>query len=340
MANIQKELITFHNTIKVDEDELRDSRDALLKKIKETLKKNGCPVPVEINQGSYIYGVGIEPIEDLEHDIDTGLEFSIVADDYDAKDVRKWVYDAVKNHTSTKPKEKRPCIRVFYKAGHHVDLVIYAKYKTKQDKEIGVENHQIALENGEWRPSEPKRLKKIITESFGKFEETKVNGDANQLQRVVRCYKRWFDFDMPYETKDKPVGLAILLYAMEHLQPHLDLDRKPDDLAAIKSLACTIKNTLERLRIKKPTQEYEEMFEKISDKAMDELKKRAELLYNNIIKVEEKASTEEACKIMVKEFGDDFPVIKNKKVEDEAQLKSILTTAASKRKNGVKPWSQ
>ena len=66
MANLQKQFEKFHCTIKVDKEELKDKRDIIVDKIKDSLKKSGYPIPKLFNQGSYIYGVGIKTISDKE----------------------------------------------------------------------------------------------------------------------------------------------------------------------------------------------------------------------------------------------------------------------------------
>ena len=74
---IQSYFSRFHKNIKVDTDELRDKRDILVDKIRASLKKEGHPLPDVLNQGSYIYGVGIIPLGNTEYDIDVGLDFPI-----------------------------------------------------------------------------------------------------------------------------------------------------------------------------------------------------------------------------------------------------------------------
>lgn len=80
--SIQALFETFHKKIKVETDELRDKRDILSAKIKSSINKNGHPTPDIINQGSYIYGVGIKPLNDQEYDIDVGFIFPIHAQNH------------------------------------------------------------------------------------------------------------------------------------------------------------------------------------------------------------------------------------------------------------------
>lgn len=339
MAKIQTELNTFHNVIKVEEEELVTSRDALMDKIKISVEKKGHPSPKLLNQGSYIYGVGIEPIGNLEHDIDVGLEFPISCEKYpDPKVIRSWVYDAIKDHTSNEPDQKNPCIRVYYQAGYHVDLVTYAKFKTEIERENDVENIQLGLKSGDWRPSEPKKLKTYIEEKRKIFDRTKIPGSADQLQRVVRYLKRWNDEAMPFESNDKPVGLALLLYCLEKLTPQTNAAGEIDDFQALKLVATSATNTIGRITAFKPTQEFEDVFGRISSQGMIDLKLRFQTLLEVLLDVERETDIELACKKMTRVFGSDFPITTNKLSNNFDKAESLKKVAHSIT-TPTKPWS-
>lgn len=338
MADVQSELIKFHNIIKVEEDDLRKSRDALVDKIKVSLKDNGHRVPDVLNQGSYIYGVGIEPIGDLEHDIDVGLEFPICSDDYKATEIRSWVFDAVNGHTKNEPIEKNSCIRVPYQDGYHVDLVCYAKFKSSDDEKFDNINPSLGLKDGSWRPSEPRKLKDFIESKFKLFENTCVPGAGNQIQRVVRYLKRWNDEAIPYESPGKkPVGLAILLYCIEHLTPQLR-DGTSDDLKALEVVVEQAANTIGKIVCFKPTQEYEDVFSKLTDSGMNALKKRFEVLLSTLREVQNENSLEAACEKMRGVFGEDFPKGKQKSVSSR-DIDERLDKAVAAVSSPTKPWS-
>lgn len=128
MADVQKQFEKFHETIRVDYDmssELREKRDIVVEKIKKFLREKGLPSCEVLLQGSYKMKTSVQPIEDLEYDIDIGLRFAIHEDDHDAATVRGWVYDAVSDHTM-RVEDKGPCVRVYYAKGYHLDLVTYA----------------------------------------------------------------------------------------------------------------------------------------------------------------------------------------------------------------------
>ncbi len=311
----------FHKNIKVETDELREKRDIIVDKIRNSLKNSDNPVPELLNQGSYIYGVGVKPIGDSEYDIDVGLVFSIKSSDYEAKIVRKWVYDAIATHTNN-VEDRGPCIRVHYAAGYHVDLVIYSKYKDNDS----VENYQLAFKNNTWHPSEPKQLKEFISDKRKPFVNTKDSSGADQLQRVTRYLKRWNDIFIPGDSDDKPFGLATLLLVIEKLPiPYVDVNGNSTDLEALINIVAKAKNTLGRIIIRKPTQEYEDVFSKLSDDAMNKFKNRLESLYSTLVSVRN-MSDNDAAQSLQKQFGNDFPVPDKK--EDELSIDSSMKKKA------------
>ena len=334
MANIQKQLEEFHKNIKVESSELREKRDIIVDKIKEALSENKKPVPDLLNQGSYIYGVGIKPVSGADYDIDVGLDFNIKSSDYDAEEVRKWVYDAIKTHTND-VQNKGPCIRVIYQVGYHVDLVCYARYKNNDL----IENFQLAHKNGSWIDSNPKKIKDHIQKARESFKDTKDNSGSDQLQRVVRYLKRWNDLMIKGESDNKPIGLAILLYCIEALQePTYDSQGNLDDLQALISISKRAKNST-RICVSKPDT-GEDVFVKISEKGMEELITRFQKLYKDLLEARNSERLEDACKIMRECFGDDFPLEKNDdEDEDKDRKKASLLSAVSSYKT-FKPYGQ
>jgi|GEM_PF-1246396 len=337
--SIQQLFGRFHKEIKVETDELREKRDILIDKIRASLKKAGHPLPDLLNQGSYIYGVGVKPVGDVEYDIDVGLDFPIKSSEYDAKTVRKWVHDAVADHTDN-VEDRGPCIRVRYAAGYHVDLVVYARYKNID----GVEDYQLAQKNGEWKPSEPKKLKEFISNARKPFADTKDTSGSDQLQRVTRYLKRWNDIDIPDDSPDKPFGLATLLLVIKHLiAPVVDQDGTPNDLDALIRVAHAVKMTFGRIIVKKPTQEFEDVFSKLSDAAMERLKKRFDSLLTDLQSARTK-DDDAVAKILRKQFGDDFPE-SLRKSEDlsndhgaRADAVSDMRAAIPSFSNPSRPW--
>ena len=304
MVNLQKQFEKFHCTIKVDKEELKDKRDIIVDKIKDSLKKSGYPIPKLFNQGSYIYGVGIKTISDKEeYDIDIGLVFNIKSADYSAKIVRERVFDAIKDHTQN-VEEKGPCIRVRYKEGFHVDIVCYSRYTESEE----YENFKLAHRNGDWKDTDPEKLKGFIKRKRIPFQTSKDSSGSDQLQRVVRYLKRWNDKALLDGSEDKPVGLALLLLSIEILQkPIFNSEGKSDDLKALREITFRIKS-LSRIFVTKPTPEYEDVFGKISDNGMKKLLQRFKKLDESLHNALNERDLEKACQMLRDEFGEDFPL--------------------------------
>lgn len=306
MAYLQNHFELFHNKIKVDNEPLIEKRDIILDRIRSYLRDKGLPGFELVNQGSYIYGVGVRPIGDEEFDIDVGLAFNIATKDYpDAKVVRNWVFDAIDGHTD-KVVQKGPCIRVHYAQGFHVDLVVYAKHTDNKE----IENFRLGFKDGSWKPSQPKELKQYIRDKREPFKNSKTDETgADQLQRMVRYLKRWNDKSIPGESDDKPFGLAILLLAINSLpHPHYDIYNKADDLLALRELCRKAVPAFGRIIAKKPTQEFEDTFGKISEDGMKKLIARLNDLKSVLDRAYSESNVEAAAKLLVYVFGDDFPV--------------------------------
>src|SRR5688572_2158068 len=262
MAKVQKYFESFHDVIRADYDmnsTLRDKRDKILALVKRRLKEANHPTFHELLQGSYRMGTGVQPIADLEYDLDIGLRFSFKDTEHKAADVRKWVFDAVNGHTD-KVEEKGPCIRVGYSKGYHVDLVVYANWT-----ELGVGYYRLAHRDDGWLPADPPALLEHVKNGRGKFSETEDSKTkTDQLRRVVRYLKRWGDFSIPYESSAKPTGIAYVLYALEVLQPTVSWDGSSDDRQALYALSNAACSTFGRIIIHKPTPQYDDVFGRLT----------------------------------------------------------------------------
>ena len=87
MVNVQSEFLTFHDKIKLSEEnqELRNKRDILLNKLRKNISDKAASFTT-FNQGSYAMGTGIKP-DDGDFDIDVGLKFDIDHDDYSDQEI-------------------------------------------------------------------------------------------------------------------------------------------------------------------------------------------------------------------------------------------------------------
>jgi hypothetical protein len=328
MANVQKYFEQFHQKIRTDyemSEMLRDKRDIILNRIRKHLAEKGRPGFVEKNQGSYRMKTGVVPIADLEFDIDVGLRFNFSETVYDAKTARGWVFEAVDGHTE-KVESRGPCIRVTYKDGYHVDLVVYARWTD----DFGAEQYRLAHKTGGWRQADPVGLLDCIREARKPFEGTEdKTTKTDQFRRCVRYQRRWIDELIPRESTAKPTGLAFVLLAMQKLEPRVTWTGLPDDRAALENIATSAANTFGRLVAVKPTPEYEDMFGRLTDEELSLLKERYAAMATALREADEEVDPVLACRILHKVFGPDFPVPEPEDTAKKTSAPAIVPSSSS-----------
>jgi hypothetical protein len=325
MANVQRYFEEFHDNIKLSDtdenQELREKRDIILNRL-ENKKGDDVPKYTTFNQGSYAMGTGAKPIKG-EYDIDVGIRFNISKDDYpDPIAVKKWVYDAVKDHTSNVVM-KRPCVTVTYlKDGEpefHVDLAIYAANNSDGKLYLAKGKLNSNDDNKSWELSNPLELINKIKDNYQDAD------DRKQFRRVIRYLKRWKDENFSVDGNAAPngIGLTVAAYQLLSISKQYDFASgkyKYDDLSAIKNLVQSIINKfqleyrpdedkwVERLHINLPTEPFNDLFEKMTDNQMSEFKAKLEDLKTALCKAQNEVDTHKACIILKGVFGDDFPV--------------------------------
>lgn len=307
MADVQKYFEKFHEKIRTDYDlssTLREKRDIILKRISKYLSSNNLPSFSEMLQGSFAMKTGVKPIGNLEYDIDVALRFSFKENEHSATEVRKWVFDSIEGHTES-VEDKGPCTRVTYADGYHVDLVSYAVW----EDDFGITQYRLAHKKNGWRLAEPDELKEYIRKAMVTFEDTNdFSTSTNQFRRVVRYLRRWIDEVIPYESDSKPTGLGFTLLAINYLTKSLDWTGKPDDRKGLYDMANSVSNILGRIIVKKPTQEHEDLFAKLSDDDIKKFKERIGKLASGLAAAYQEPDPVKACKLLRTHFGDDFPV--------------------------------
>lgn len=307
MADLQPQFEKFHENIRTYyeiNDTLRTKKDIIVRRVKAHLAKNNRPSCIEYLQGSYKMKVGNQAVAGAEFDIDVGLRFSFDESKHTAAAVRGWVFEAVDGHTE-KVEEKGPCIRVTYADGYHVDLVCYAWW----DDNFGVTQYRLAHKTNGWLPADPPGLVEHVRKARKSYEDTKdAATSTDQFRRVVRYLKRWNDHHLPEESNDKPSGLALVLLTEKLLGgPQTDWSGTSDDRRAVQRVAEAAASTWGRITAKKPTPEYEDMFGRLSEQAMTDLKERFGVLRDALIYARDEKDAAKACERLRKVFGEDFP---------------------------------
>ena len=352
MVDVQSHMIKFHEAIKLkrfDENEtLREKRDCILKRfdlglITIFISKGLKPPKYEtFDQGSYVMGTGTKPV-DGDYDIDVGICLKISKDDYsDPVEVKEWVYDALNRHTK-RVEIRRPCVTVFYQQEgesiYHVDLAIYSAADCNPDGKTYLAKGKLnsATEHRFWQESDPQALKELIKNRF------QDSDDDKQLRRTIRYLKRWKDVKFSSDGNAAPIGIGITVAAYYWFTPvktvnSFDNTKNYDDLKALRNFIDAMLanfqhvysngDIVERLEVKLPISPDCDLFENMTNKQMEEFKEKLETLFNAVEQAQQKVDPVEACEILHKQFGDDFPVPSK---EDTAQKRSpaIISTSAS-----------
>jgi len=327
MADIQKQFEQFHDAIRVDFEmskELRDKRDIVVDKVARYLKENTLPACRVLLQGSYRMKTGVKPIADLEYDIDIGLRFDFKPETYEAKEVRNWVYEAVKDHTDL-CEDRGPCVRVVYERGFHLDLVTYCTWEDET-----TEHYRLAHKTKGWVAADPPSLLQFVVDTRKPFENTADTlTQTDQFRRAVRALRRWADVQMPMETDQKPTGLAFVLLCAKHLAVRQFPDLRSDDRRALEDVARAASATIGRLVLKKPTPEFEDIVAGITDAEMEVWKQRFSGLATALTSAGSATDPVEACKSLLPFFGDDFPVPPPEDTGKRTKAPAITTSSTS-----------
>lgn len=328
MANIQKQFEKFHDTIRLndidDNQELREKRDVILKKLSDS---EDLPPFKHFNQGSYAMSTGIKPV-DGDYDIDVGLRFQVKKADYpNPVDLKVKVAKALEGHTNLGSEVRRPCVTVKYtkdgEQAYHVDLAVYA-YEDPDADESKLFLSKGKLNSDEsrriWEESDPQAL---LDEMKNKYED---KDERAQFRRTIRLLKRWKNEKFCVDGNGAPTGIAFTIAALEWFRPSIETDyfsnkKKPDDRAAVRYLVDSmISNFVQvsshpdtgaaqhRLKVLLPFVPNNDLFEKMTDSQMTTFRERLLKLRDVLDEAGAEADPHEAAKLMQKELGDDFPV--------------------------------
>jgi hypothetical protein len=168
---------------------------------------------------------------------------------------------------------------------------------------------------------------KDAREPFSQLTDSATSTD--QFRRVIRYLKRWYDEQVPEESSDKPAGIGYTLLCRERLQPAPTWDGSPDDRKALEQLASWVEVQPGRIAVMKPTPEYEDLFGKLSDSAMDKLKSRFGDMKSALVDADAEPDPVKACERLKLIFGRDFPVPKASDTGKKTSAPAIVTSSYS-----------
>ena len=326
MANLHKELGTFHDRIALTsgkKESLRKARDAIRDRIRKYFRDSlKLAVPKFRGQGSYAMGTTVNPLDD-EFDIDDGVYLQHLDDNDDSKwptpeTVHRWLVQVTEGHTSEKPIDKRTCVRVQYASQYHVDLPSYAK----------LSDDYMLAEKGEkgWHGSDPMAL----TQWF--IEYVKAHGE--QLRRVVRYLKAWADFQSGRRGK-MPSGLILTVLAAQNFRA----DERDD--VSLTYTAMAISNAVNPVFcVYNPVDSEEELTARLTDEQKVRFQEAISDLASDAVEAIETDDIEEASRLWRRQLGDRFPAIEkenkvDKKQEDAAKLAGFYVA-----RKPAKPWGR
>lgn len=334
MPAVQKQFDEFHSNIKLDNDdekaELRDKRETLLKALRANL---GDDVPAfeNFNQGSYSMHTGVSP-PDRNYDIDVGIIFDCKRDKYtDPVVLKKKVRDALSTNGRT-VKIRRPCVTVNYMRGdevdYHVDLAVYAKRDDDLlDLAKGRENSDVSKRV--WEVSDPKKLTSVICSAFTDADE------RDQYRRCIRYMKRWRDVQF---SSGAPLSIALTVAAKVWFKPYMETSGKPCDLLAtlewVNAMlgqfqwSNTDEGLHERLKVALPVTPYGDLLGWMNKAQMATFKLKLGGLRDAMQDAYEHDLPEDACKLLNKQFGNDFK-IPEKAATAKAVTAPVISTGNS-----------
>ncbi|GAM14273.1 nucleotidyltransferase domain-containing protein [Mesobacillus selenatarsenatis] len=319
MVLCQTQFISFHEAIKLKEEneELASKREIILKRLRDCMPEEAKSFDV-FTQGSYAMNTGIKPL-DGDFDIDVGLWFDMSREDAGPVEAKEWVFKALEGHTKD-VKMKTPCVTVTYAAGYHVDVTVYSA--TNENCKVYLAKGKTTSKREEkyWDESNPKDLIKEIRDHLTDKD------DRRQFRRVVRYLKRWKDVNFKSAT-GKPSGIALTSCVYHWLDIQKDIDlfngkvtyRDLDALISlIRSMISRFQTVYEveggelvsypRINVELPVSPWPNLFELMTNKQMVTFKEKLECLLDALEEAKAKSDPTDACEILRKQFGDDFPV--------------------------------
>ncbi len=337
IVDCSKEITKYYNEkVRLPESErekLRSHRKANQDRLKNRLKENEKPLPHSfVKQGSYSMHTMVQH-PDNDYDIDDGVQFykSELINSNKAEmtqqQVKEMVRDALKDERfENQPQILKNCVRVFYEAGHHIDIPVYRTHENPAGK-IACE-----LAGEEWRESNPEE----ITEWFNNAVIGKSPDDNNsrQMRRTVCLLKKW---SRSRKNWDMPSGLILSVLVDEK---YVALEGRDDEAFynVMKAILLRLHNSLQ---VYLPFN-AEEITKGINDPKMIELRGKLDQAIEKLKVLENPdCSKENALKAWKSVFNDDF-------FEDDKKEKALVAPAIiiSKRttvphveiKNQLKPW--
>lgn len=333
MADLHSTFLEFDDIVKLSSDKkksLRTSRNSIREDIRDYFDENRDKHTVSFKgQGSFLMNTTIEPLSG-EYDVDDGVYiFGKEEDKPTVQTAHNWIYNAVKDRTSSEPLDKNTCVRVIYKKDYHVDLPIY--YKTDKSDDQFILDDEVPLlahKSKGWVESDPY--------AFKKWFDDQAKGRP-QLKRIVRYLKAWSNKKQEDNSSLRfPSGMVFTILASENYVSNGRDDKALlGTLKAIQQSIDDIKFLSANYSCYRPTVD---MYENLLDKYSSQGTKSSFLnALDSFIKSGEQAveleSKKDACAKWQKHLGDRFPCSSVKDNNAESSAKVFASPDIIKRDN-------
>lgn len=212
MFDCAKELTQFHDqSVRLPQttrDTLRNHRQINQRRLRNGLASSDNPPVIKfVKQGSYaMHTINQHPQND--YDIDDGAAFyaeDLVGSrgaEMSSLQARQMVRNAIDDGSFKRAPEVRPnCVRVYYQAGHHVDVPVYRICTDEFDEN---ETFLELASAGGWIKSDPRRVTIWFNNSVATKSPDAVNGQ--QMRRITRLVKV---FAKSRDSWNSPSGIIL-----------------------------------------------------------------------------------------------------------------------------------
>lgn len=231
-VNCSSEMVKFHRekvTLrKLDQDEMRNRRDAGRSRLEAGLERDGYALPAETaTQGSYAMRTMVQD-SDSDYDIDDGAYFKkedLV--DSDGNNLlptaaRQRICDALTQDDRLKypAKVHNNCVRQKYPEGYHIDIPVYRTF-TSIDHDGQTRNNYELASLDEWIPSDARAVTRWFEQIVGNLNAGE--DDGSQLRRVVRLTKSFARSRKPWKEAIAS-GICLTKLVVECFSPVTDRD--------------------------------------------------------------------------------------------------------------------
>jgi len=330
MYNCHEDMLAYHNdkvTLPESERrEMKDRRNANRDRLKDGLKRDGEPQPLEIkSQGSYAMRTMVQhPSKD--YDIDDGAYFDKEAlkgskggdkTPADAKEmVRKALHD---DKFKTPPEVRTNCVRVYYDAGYHIDVPVYRRVTKKNF--FGEEETFDELASTEWKRSNPL----AVTDWFNKENKNQSPNldNGGQLRRNTRLLKKFARSRDSWAPRIAS-GFMITKLVTERYAPN---DKRED--RALYDTMVAIRDRLNNsLQVKHPTVEGEMLTSGPDDAKAKFLRDKLDWAIGELkVLFESDCTREKALKAWDNVFNTDFFISRLEKIAEKSAAASAVSNA-------------